>query len=375
MNKGRLLLVVLYAAGILAAAVFVVTKSETLMEAAVAGMYDHGDLYRFARVLHFKTELPPYQPEEEDLTAADPDTVPVIVIGDSFLESCRGHRPFPGLLSERLGEPVYPVLAGYALEYFDPVYFAWKAGLDPDRRRVILLERVERYVVSTYSARRDTSEAAFEETAAEQEETRWKTVRRRWFTGAQRNYEVFFSSSDCTSPVVELWNTFRFITLGQISEETPVYSLNPPFLFEREEALPGGVTSFYYPHTDSLIDAVAGIIAEMGAILRDRYNAELVFMPVPGSYTLYHRFVNNDAYDGFLPRLCDAVERKGTRTVRLYEVFRDSGEILYLPTDTHWNARGARLAVEEAARVVTDPARSRRIPAGPQNRFRIIISE
>lgn len=352
MKQGRPLLYIMYAAGIAASCIFVVTKNETLMEAATAGMYDDGDLYRFAKVIHFKTELPPQQPDEQDADAMDADTVELIVIGDSFLESCRGHRPFPAMLSDRLQEPVYPVLAGYATEYFDPVYFCRKLGLDPERRRIIILERVERYVVSTYSTMVDTSTAGPGQEAEPERETWWKTARRRWFTEAQKNHEVFLTSSDYTTPIVELWNTFRFVTLGQISEETPVYSLDPPFLFEREESVPGPVTSFYYPHTDSLIDAIAGVIGEMSAILRTRYNAELVFMPIPGSYTLYHRFTNADPYDGFIPRLCEAVERQGTRTIPLYRTFKDSPEIVYLPTDTHWNATGAGLAVDQAVRVL-----------------------
>ncbi|MGA9116887.1 MAG: hypothetical protein WB626_08940 [Bacteroidota bacterium] len=352
MPGNRLLLAFFYTAGVIATAILVVTKNEGLMLAATEGMYDGGDLYRFAKVLHFKTDLPAAQPEEEDLTVVDPDTAAVIIIGDSFLESCRGHRPFPAMLSEALGRPVRPVYAGYAMEFFDPVYFCSRHRLDPGRPRVVVLERVERYVIPTYGARRDTAEAAYEETAGESTETGWTLMRRRWFTDAGRNHEVFLTSSALTWPLVELWNTFRFMTLGQISEETPVYSLDPPFLFEREETEPGLVTSFTYPKPDSLVDAVARVIGEMGSVLRSRYNAELVFMPVPGSYTLYHRFVTPEAYDRFLPRLCRAVERKGVRTIPLYEVFRASPDPVYLPTDTHWNARGAGLALAEAVRVI-----------------------
>jgi hypothetical protein len=354
MTRGRILLAVLYAAGVVAAGILVVTKNEELMNVATAGMYDDGDLYRFAKVLLFKTEIPAPLPEEAPLSAPEEDTAAVIMIGDSFLESRRGHRPLPAMLSERLREPVVPVYAGYAVEFFDPVYYCWKVGLDPERRRIIILERVERYVIPTFGTRRDTSEEVFEEMAGEQEETWWGVARRRWFTEAERNHEVFLTSSDCTAPVVEVWNTFRFLSLGQISGETPVYSLTPPFLFEKEEALPGSVTSFYYPHTDSLVEAVADVIGEMGEILRTRYNAELVFMPVPGSYTLYHGFVCADTYDEFLPRLCAAVERRGTRTIPLYRVFRDSDEVLFFPTDTHWNAKGAGLALREILRVVEE---------------------
>lgn len=363
MSKERILRTFISAAGIVSAVVFITTKSETLMEFATRRMYDDGDLYRFAKVHAFKTALPERVCGEGDEPDLDPDTASIVIIGDSFMETCRGHAPFPEGLATRSGRSVYPVYAGLQPDYFDPVYFCWRNDFDPARRRIIVLERIERYIVEQFGSHRSESVVAFKRIAAGQEPSVRSVIRRRWFTDAEKNYEIFLTSSDITSPLIELWNTLRFAVLGQISDETPVYSTHPPFLFEKEEVEAASPTSYYYPHTDSLIASVAGNIAATARLLRERYGAELVFMPIPNPYTLYHSFVNDDPYDNFLPRLCNQLEKRGVRTVQLYQKFRKAPFPLYFPTDTHWNADGAALALDETMKVLGAGGSARRLAA------------
>ncbi len=350
MRREKILLSAIYVMGVVSLAIFIITKSETLMDAATTGMFKDGDLYRFAKVLPFKMELPAEECADDDEPDIDPDTCAVVIIGDSFIETCRGHQRFSDMLSRKLNSVVYPVYAGLAPEYFDPVYFCWKNGFDPDQKRTIILERVERYVINSFMQKRLEDTALVRQMERVQQPAFWRVMKRRLFTDAEKNYDVFLTSSDLTAPLVELWSTFRFIFLKKISDETPIYSLDPPFLFDKEEVSSNMPTSFYYHHPDSLVGSIADNIAATSRVLQARYNAELVFMPIPNAYTLYHSFVNNDPYDGFLPRLCARLEQKGVRTIQLYEKFRESKEILYFPTDTHWNATGAKIAVDEAHR-------------------------
>jgi len=353
MRKDKILLYSIYLMGIISLMIFIVTKSETLMDIATAGMFSDGDLYRFAKIYSFKTNLPPQECKDDNPTDIDPDTSSIIVIGDSFMETCRGHKRFPVQISERLAKPICSVYAGWTPEYFDPVYYCWKNHLDREKKRIVLLERVERYILSSYGTEQDEDTASFQDNENTSTENVWSVQKRRWFTEAEKNYEVFLTSSDYTTPLIELWNTFRFTALKQISSETPVYSLNPPFLFEAEEVSRDEVTSFYYHHTDSLIAQIADNIAVQRDTLLANYNAELVFMPVPNPYTLYHAFINNDSYDDYLPRLCAELEKRGVRTIQLYQKFREAENILYFPTDTHWNAEGAKIAVDQAVSVVS----------------------
>ena len=351
MNKNRLLLCLIYIAGFLSLLAFIVTKNEDLMDLSTSNMFKDGDLYRFAKVLSFKTKLPPADYEDLDYSDVDPDTSAIIIIGDSFMETCRGHKPFPMLLSEQMGQDVYPVYAGIEPAYFDPVYFCWKNSLDPDKKRIIILERVERYIIDYFGERQREDTIAFHRAA--KNHSWWHDVKRHWFTGAEKNFQVLMTSSNLTSPVMELWNTFRFVAFKQISEETPLYSLDPPFLFDKEEVVQNLTTSYYYPHTDTLIDQIASNILLYKKLLQSRYNAELVFMPVPNPYTLYHTLINSDPYDGFVPKLCGKLERKGVRTISLYDKFCESKKRLYFPTDTHWNADGVQIAVDQTVNLLS----------------------
>ncbi len=343
--KERILRWAISVAGVISLCVFVVTKSESLMDLATQSMFEDGDLYRFAKVLYFKTPMPARVCHEGEEPDSDPDTASMIIIGDSFMETCRGHAPFPADIAARSGQSVYPEYAGLEPECFDPVYFCWKNNLDPDKKRTVILERIERYILHDYIQLPDTDFA--EVKASENERESWlTTMKRRWFTQAEKNYEVFLTSSDVTTPLIELWNSLRFTLLRQISDQTPRYAMQPPFLFEKEEVSPVMNTSFYYRHTDSIIARIADNIVLFKQMLHDRYNADFWFMPIPNAYTLYHEFVNHDRYDNYLPRLCKELELRGVRVINVYPAFKASRDILYFPTDTHWNAAGERLAAD-----------------------------
>ncbi len=353
MRKERLLRYGIYCAGIISLALFIITKNEVLLDALTQNMFTYGDLYRFTKVREFRVDLPTPVESLDGFDIADGDTSPVIIIGDSFMETCRGHQPFPELLSARLQTDVSVVYAGHAPEYFDPVYVCWKHNLKPQKNRIILLERIERYIINDYLNTYGDDTASLMQEEHDHRQTWWETAEERYFTEAERTYEVFLSSSDITSPVVEAWNTFRFNVLRQISDETPRYSLHPHFLFYKEETQPGLYTSFYYQHSDKLVQQIADNIAEMADDVKARYNAQLVFMPIPNAYTLYHTLINHDAYDNFLPRLYRELKKRNVPTVELYDLFRSTRQLLFFPTDTHWNAEGARLAVDQASALLT----------------------
>jgi hypothetical protein len=344
MTKSRLLLLAFYIAGLLGAAVFVITKSESLMYHFTAAMYDDGDLYRFAKVRHFKVPMPAPVAPDEDAEPMQLDTVSLFIIGDSFIEANAGHPALPLQLSSALHVPIHAVQAGESTAYFNPLYLFKKGGVTRGKPRLVILERVERYIIDEfgYPLDDDPDIATSAESVVKSD---WEIVQRRWFADAEKNYQIFLTSSSVTSPVIELWNTAMFSLLGRISEKTPVYSLNPPFLFYDEEVTHDRTCGFYYPHPDSLIDTIAGNLAQLRDILKERYNTDLMFMPIPNPYTLYHTFINSDPYDQFLPRLEKALNKRGVATVDLYEPFKASKEILYFPTDSHWNADGVNVAL------------------------------
>ncbi len=349
MNKERLLKYALYLAGIIALAAFVVTRDEELLDDVTEDSYRHGDLYRMALVKDFKLDIPDRcTPEESDVVWQDQR---VIFIGDSFAETCRGHKPLPEMIADALDEPVFHVSGNEAPEYFNPILLFKGKKINVDKKRLVIVERVERSIRTTYEKELERSPAltGLDETFGEKLEH----IGSDWFTTHdEERYQFLLHSSDLSWPVVELWNTAMFHLMKRISAETPVYSLHPPFLFYYDETDPSESSSYYSPHPDSLIEAIASNIEEVREELADRYNAELIFIPVPSKYTLYHSLVGSDGYDGYLPRLETALQAKGVKMVDLYSRFSSSKDTLYFPTDTHWNAQGATLAFQETMRIL-----------------------
>lgn len=352
MIKEHVLRYGLYLAGILALGAFVIAKNESLMELATQQAYRNGDLYRLALVRDFKVDIPDLG-ESQDTGSARWSNQRIIFIGDSFSETCRGHRRLPEMIGSAAHEPVYHVTGNNFPEYFNPLYLFKEKHIGSDKKRIVILERVERYILSTFGDELDVNPVVPESTAATV--SSFTSFQERWFTHAEQQYQFLLQSSGLTTPLLEAWNTTLFHFLGKISGETPVYSLHPPFLFYADETVPDSASSFYFAHPDGLVEMIADNIAELQQTLADRYNAELVFMPVPSKYTLYHSLLNNDPYDNFLPRLCAALKKRGVKTVDLYERFAASNDTLYFPTDSHWNAKGAALALMQTMKVLSEP--------------------
>ncbi len=86
----------------------------------------------------------------------------------------------------------------------------------------------------------------------------------------------------------------------------------------------------------------------MGKELKKKYNFDFVFCPIPNKYTLYYNEVDKNAkYDDFLPRVYKGLEVRGVDYVNLYDEFIKSDTVLYFGTDSHWNNKGAQIAVDK----------------------------
>jgi hypothetical protein len=68
-------------------------------------------------------------------------------------------------------------------------------------------------------------------------------------------------------------------------------------------------------------------------------------MPIPNKYTLYHKFINNDAYNDFLPRLFAELDKRHICYIDVYHEFKNNSDTLYFGTDTHWNSKGIDIAL------------------------------
>ncbi len=174
----------------------------------------------------------------------------------------------------------------------------------------------------------------------------WKKIEYRWFTKTELNYAFFLKNNLLTESLVDAWYTMLFRVFGKISDLTPVYSLDPPFLFNRPQVVKNRPSGYFYYHSDSLIARIADNIKAISDSLSHMYNLELVFMPVPNAFTIHHDLVTDYPYDNYLPRLCTALEERGVHTIRLYETFKDPPEFIYHPSDTHLNELGVSMMLD-----------------------------
>ena len=106
-----------------------------------------------------------------------------------------------------------------------------------------------------------------------------------------------------------------------------------------------------YQHSDAEIENLADRFAARDAAIVEK-NARVLFVGIPNKYLLYGDA--ESAYDQFLPRLQQALTERGVAHVDLYQRYRNEEEIVYWGSDTHWNARGVEIAVEEATKQVRE---------------------
>ena len=67
--------------------------------------------------------------------------------------------------------------------------------------------------------------------------------------------------------------------------------------------------------------------------------------PIPGKMTVYGRDYGAGAYNNFLPQLYERLEENGVPVIKIFDEFMASDEMLFYPTDTHWNSNGIEIGM------------------------------
>ncbi len=321
----------------------------------------YGNLYGQTQIARFRIPLPDEKgPELLNTPAADAGKYHVVVLGDSMAQFRRGHENYVESLSKRLGEPI-----DFQFWHFlTPECFArLPEPIDKTRPRIVIIERVENKLLEEFADVKACPGGSLNERSTRSLSAFASRLIGIVFTDDELAFRGFFSFSRPTRRLAEALFTARFSLSGAISDQAHLYSLNPPFVFAHYETDPNLSWSFYGRHDDAVIERLADNIAKLRDALRSGPNDEFVFMPVPGKYTLYHSLINNDPYDLFLPRLYDAVERRGIRTVRIYEKLAAEPGLTFYPTDTHWTPLGNEIALDETMKVLRDLRRRPTRPA------------
>lgn len=341
---------VIYILGGLAAVGFFMTKDSAALNWATRADYHFGDLYRLAKIERFKPAAPlvrgPFANRDSiDQGRHKPDVNDVIYLGDSFGFADWGQTPFQMQLQQKVGASFFSILNNNHREFWLNPYLLIPPGTNRGQsRHVFVYETVERLISLQFSNPFPTNpvEPAGKESLGLSLWTNFKSI---LFDNSETRSETLLNHSFVTSPLVGLWNTAVFELFRRPPIETPWYSLNPPYLFYQDE-----VASFESVHDEQMVDTLADNISLFDRNLRERYGYTLFFVPIPNKITLYSRLATTKPYDNFLPRLCSALKKRGVHTVEILPAFQQQTNLLYWPTDTHWNNLGINIAVEQTSK-------------------------
>jgi hypothetical protein len=268
----------------------------------------------------------------------------IITFGDSFFDFTR-IRTFPEILGDSLNIRVFYERFDYPLEYLS------KNNYQDRRPKILLYETAERYIPTRFQSPHETSYIPDHRSRLRIELAGIRDL--IFLSDDEARYTLLLTRSYFSNAVYSMISTFKFDVFGYISKNTPVYTLDrdKPWLFYYEE-VNDDVTSFYYRHTQEQIDTYCDNIARLAADLKQIYHLELVFMPVPSKYTIYYKYLNNDPYNDFLPMIYEGLEKRSIPVIKLLDDFRQASEELYYGTDTHWNDKGIKIAVENTMEII-----------------------
>jgi hypothetical protein len=311
----------------------------------------YGELYYYNYIKHFREKDLPhyitkYRHTSKHPKIADAD---ILTFGDSYFDFSR-MITFPERLSDTLHKKVY-----YE-RFFDdhrPLHYLKKQHYVKSGPKLMIYESTERYVPFRFLNKHEDNYV----------EPAKRSAVREFFSAAKKfifvheselKYSVMLNRSIFTTGIYSVVSTFKFDAFGYIPETTPTYCLKPDnsWLFHEEE-VDDKNTSFYYRFSDEEINTICDNIADLAQQVREKYNLYMVFLPIPSRYAIYHELLNQDSYNNFLPRIYEGLEKRGVPVVKLYDLYKNSDEILYYSTDTHWNKKGLDIALDETLKVLS----------------------
>ena len=325
----------LYAAIMLFAALVVIGgKCPSLGRHFIAegsGGDDVGELYQMSQLDRFREEIPVLRPQP----TAGMEEAEVLTLGDSFFNSTLGSQLFATELARRSGLRVCNLQSQTFPEpQTFPLSFLESIGYRGDRRRVLILESVERYALKRSGHYNATAGAS------------------QGFLNAVYNkvvdnsdLEYFFKNNVLVYPLAKWLKNFRFAHFRMMDRSIGAYSEHPDMLFYSED-----LDFAAQRKNDDMLESAARDIATLSEHLKRRFDLDLIYVIVPNKYSIYHRYVGNGySYDGFIPRLSKKLTAYGVRNVNLYSLYSrydKSGPLLYYATDTHYTPLGKRLLVD-----------------------------
>ena len=341
--KDKTTKIVLYVSGLLALFVFIIVRFDNSPKFLITpALYEsesnsiYGDLYNMNFVDYFKIPIHKGTIKfSQKGNINELDSSKVILFGDSFFYRTAS----TSLFHERLQNLIN--LKTYFSEADEPLKELAKLGVNTSKKRLLVFEIVERRVAEFF-----ISEHKLEDNAGF-----IKSLKGSFFNSVETKYNYLLQKSILTNYFYENIISLKFNCFKYISDLTPVYSLNPPWLFYYKD-VNDKPTSFYYNFSQKEIELICEKILDFGNKIKEKYNMELVIVPIPNKYSIYHKLINNDAYNNFLPLLYSGLNKVKVPCIELYQDFITSEKTLYYSTDTHWNDEGEKIALQKLSQYI-----------------------
>ncbi|MBT8195966.1 MAG: hypothetical protein KJO64_06040, partial [Bacteroidia bacterium] len=323
----------IYAAGVACLLIFVLVRLTNVPASLVVDLDNTGDLYRQNYIDLFKEELPAKSIAfNQSPKHASIDDAEILIFGDSFF-NFRRHKSVPEYVADSLNKKVFfhkdysvkDVLAG--------------ANFDGDNKKLLIFELAERGITIKFGP--DIVESKkFEFDLFTQLDTTFFSEK------YNKRYRYLLERSKLSHNVYSSLNTFNFNAFKSISSFTPVYTKEPACLFYGKTVnnKPG---SYNFNYSPALINFYSDNILDWKNEIEQKYNVEVLFYFIPNKSSVYHEKISNEGYNNFLPRLSTALNARGVKHISMYEEFEAAEEILYYPTDTHWNDAGTKMGAEK----------------------------
>ena len=354
MMNERLLKIIIFIAGIVCLYAFMAIRipamfNAVLKEKIIPEYWEntkYGELYYFNYIRHFRESDLPHHSEKYRFSEKHPtlDEADIYLFGDSFFDFTR-IKTFPESLGDTLNKRVF-----YA-RMDRPLQLLAEHKFENTQEKILLFESAERYIHFRFTESHKDSLIVDHRSSL-----RKKAAEIRDLIFIPENdilYGTLFSRNYLTTGIYSFNATLKFDIFKYITNMTPVYYLGDdrPWLFYHDQVNeePG---SFYYQHSQDEIDTYCDNIADLASKLYIHYKLKMVFMAIPSKYTIYHTLVNDDPYNNFLPRLYSGLEERGIPVIPLYDDFINSEEVLYFGTDTHWNAKGLSIAIDNTIQLL-----------------------
>ena len=353
--SGRILKYLIFIWGAICLYAFIAIRFEApfnwmLKENVVEGYWDktkYGELYYFSMIRHFREEgLPPAQRKfEHSEKQASVKDCEILVFGDSFFEFSR-HKQIPERLADDFSKKVHLVNGDYPLDYLASI------GYSDTVPKLVIIERVERFIPLAYEKEHIIPPIQTSDIASSFNP--FPYIREKLFyESSEELYDLMIKRSYLSTDLNALFATLKFDLYGKISKLTPTYLKDNPdsWLFYHDQ-VNETKSSFYYQHSDEQMDSIASNMADLSSKLFSAYNMQVVYLPLPAKYTLYHDVINDDPYNEFLPRLYLGLDKIGVKYINVFDDFLESDTLLYYRTDSHWNQKGIDIAYQDILRFI-----------------------